>query len=104
MMIAVFCLSERFFFFKKKKKMNSSAKALPNLSKYHILSLYRHLLKGSNRFSDYNFREYALRIVKEDFKKYKTLSDSKQIFNMYQRGFYFFFFCTVDVYCFFKKE
>lgn len=69
--------------------MNSSATQLPKLTKYHILSLYRHLLKGGAKFSDYNFREYVQRVVREDFRNYKTVSDVKQVYNLYQKGFYF---------------
>ena len=38
------------------------------------LSLCRQLLRTANGFTNYNFREYALRIIREDFKSKRALS------------------------------
>ncbi|KAL9647106.1 hypothetical protein ABK040_014128 [Willaertia magna] len=58
--------------------------ALP--TKHQVLSLYRNLLKGGNQFYDYNFREYVLRISREDFRKYKDLTDKEKIIHLYEKG------------------
>jgi LYR motif-containing protein 4 len=39
-----------------------------SVAKGDVLKLYRALLRHSRRFSDYNFREYALRRTREDFR------------------------------------
>ncbi|KAL4088324.1 hypothetical protein PRIC1_012747 [Phytophthora ramorum] len=38
-----------------------------------VLSLYREMLRHAAQFETYNFRSYALRRVKEDFRKNKSL-------------------------------
>ncbi|CAH0716790.1 unnamed protein product, partial [Brenthis ino] len=44
-----------------------------------ILSLYKALMKESQKFSNYNFRAYAIRRVRDAFKESKSLSDPKLI-------------------------
>ncbi|KAK0088026.1 hypothetical protein PV325_013431 [Microctonus aethiopoides] len=51
-----------------------------------ILSLYRNLLKESKKWSLYNYREYALRKVKYEFRQNKTLTDSESIAKCYEKG------------------
>ncbi|KAM6953449.1 LYR motif-containing protein 4 [Aplochiton taeniatus] len=41
-----------------------------------VLSLYRMLLKESNKFSSYNYRTYALRRVRDAFRENQALEDS----------------------------
>lgn len=45
-------------------------------SKAQVLSVYRSLLRNSNKFDNYNFREYFLRKTKGDFRKYKSVPDN----------------------------
>ena len=54
-------------------------------SKRVILRLYRDLLLESNKFP-YNFREYTSRVVKEDFRKFKNVSNQKEIDTLLQKG------------------
>ncbi|KXJ71126.1 LYR motif-containing protein 4 [Aedes albopictus] len=47
--------------------------------KMKVLSLYRQLLRESQKFSSYNFRNYALRRVRDAFRENKALTDSSKI-------------------------
>ncbi|CAI5737581.1 unnamed protein product [Peronospora destructor] len=38
-----------------------------------VLRLYREMLHSAAKFDNYNFRSYAIRRVKEEFRKNKTL-------------------------------
>lgn len=51
-----------------------------------VLTLYRQMLKTSNQFVDFNFRKYALRVVKEDFHTKSTLADPAEITKAYEYG------------------
>ncbi|CAG4949772.1 unnamed protein product [Parnassius apollo] len=55
-----------------------------NVSKTHILSIYKSLMRESAKFSNYNFRSYALRRVRDAFKEHKSLADKKLINKEYQ--------------------
>ncbi|XP_017777486.1 PREDICTED: LYR motif-containing protein 4 [Nicrophorus vespilloides] len=48
-------------------------------SKRQILSLYKCLLNESKKFPSYNFRNYAVRKIKDSFKANRNLSDPSQI-------------------------
>ncbi|XP_059618894.1 LYR motif-containing protein 4 [Phlebotomus argentipes] len=50
-------------------------------SKSSVLSLYKTLLRESQRFSSYNYREYARRRIRDAFRDNKTLSDAESIKN-----------------------
>ncbi|KPI96451.1 PREDICTED: LYR motif-containing protein 4 [Papilio xuthus] len=50
-----------------------------NISRPHILAIYKSLLRESQKFSNYNFRLYALRRVRDAFKEHKSLQDHKLI-------------------------
>ena len=41
---------------------------VPAISRSANIALYRDLLRAGKAFSNYNFREYALRLVREDFR------------------------------------
>ncbi|CCI10364.1 unnamed protein product [Albugo candida] len=43
-----------------------------------VLRLYRAMLRDAASFQEYNFRAYAKRRVKEEFRKNKTLSAEEQ--------------------------
>ncbi|XP_075988103.1 LYR motif-containing protein bcn92 [Anticarsia gemmatalis] len=53
-------------------------------SRKKILTLYKCLVRESEKFPNYNFRSYAVRRVKDAFQKNKTLRDPKEI----QKEFY----------------
>ncbi|KAA8497624.1 Tropinone reductase-like [Porphyridium purpureum] len=44
-----------------------------------VLRLYRELLKQGRGFADYNFREYSLRRVREEFRANKSISDPEVV-------------------------
>uniref|UniRef100_A0A1L8DAM0 Complex 1 LYR protein domain-containing protein n=1 Tax=Nyssomyia neivai TaxID=330878 RepID=A0A1L8DAM0_9DIPT len=46
-----------------------------------ILSLYKLLLRESQKFSSYNYREYARRRIKDGFRDSKGLTDKQTIEN-----------------------
>ncbi|XP_059145891.1 LYR motif-containing protein 4-like [Physella acuta] len=48
-------------------------------TKVQILSLYKQLLRESNKLSDYNFRMYALRRTKDAFKENKAETNVTKI-------------------------
>ncbi|KAL0809858.1 hypothetical protein ABMA28_011345 [Loxostege sticticalis] len=49
------------------------------VSKTQILSMYKLLMRESQKFANYNFRSYALRRVRDAFKENKSLSEPKAI-------------------------
>ncbi|XP_038217682.1 LYR motif-containing protein 4 [Zerene cesonia] len=51
------------------------------ISKTQILAIYKSLLRESEKFSNYNFRAYAIRRVRDAFKEKKVLTDPKAINN-----------------------
>lgn len=51
-----------------------------------ILKLYKTLLRYSSRFSDYNFREYAIRRTKDAFREHKSETNPEEIRALYYRG------------------
>ncbi|KAJ8706958.1 hypothetical protein PYW08_011092 [Mythimna loreyi] len=53
------------------------------VTRREILSMYKLLLREADKFSNYNFRSYALRRVKDGFKDNKTLTEPKQIMKQY---------------------
>ncbi|BFZ13440.1 hypothetical protein BsWGS_16479 [Bradybaena similaris] len=44
-----------------------------------ILSLYKQMLKESKQITEYNFRLYFLRRIKDAFKENKNVADTAQI-------------------------
>ncbi|XP_048002042.1 LYR motif-containing protein 4B [Leguminivora glycinivorella] len=50
-----------------------------SVTKMQVLSMYKNLMRESQKFANYNFRAYALRRVRDAFKANKALSDPKQI-------------------------
>ncbi|KAK2166795.1 hypothetical protein LSH36_35g06053 [Paralvinella palmiformis] len=48
-------------------------------SRTKALSLYKALLRESRKFSNYNFRTYALRRVKDAFRENKVVTDQSKI-------------------------
>ena len=50
------------------------------------LPLYRQLLRAARGFTNYNFREHALRCVREDFRRGAALTDAEEIAAAQRRG------------------
>uniref|UniRef100_A0A1B0CM77 Complex 1 LYR protein domain-containing protein n=1 Tax=Lutzomyia longipalpis TaxID=7200 RepID=A0A1B0CM77_LUTLO len=50
-------------------------------SKGKILSLYKLMLRESQKFTSYNYREYARRRIRDGFRDNKAVSDSQTIEN-----------------------
>lgn len=48
-------------------------------SRSSILALYRSMLRASATFQNYNFRDYATRSVREQFRANKMLTDAEAI-------------------------
>ncbi|CZT14833.1 probable ISD11 Iron-Sulfur protein biogenesis, Desulfurase-interacting protein [Ramularia collo-cygni] len=51
-----------------------------------VRSLYRSLLRQSNQFAAYNFREYAKRRTRDAFREHSTESDARRIQELTQHG------------------
>ncbi|XP_057325225.1 LYR motif-containing protein 4 [Microplitis mediator] len=51
-----------------------------------VLKLYRNLIRESKKWSSYNYREYALRKVRDEFRENKTLQDNNLIRDCYNKG------------------
>ncbi|KAL7272033.1 hypothetical protein RUND412_005172 [Rhizina undulata] len=49
-------------------------------------SLYRNLLRFSNKFAAYNFREYARRRTRDAFREHKDEQDAQQVQELIQHG------------------
>ncbi|KAF5299558.1 hypothetical protein FQR65_LT09363 [Abscondita terminalis] len=56
-------------------------------SRQQILSLYRSLLKESNKFSSYNYRNYAVRKVRDVFRSNMKLTDNNKISELIKDGY-----------------
>ncbi|EFN81072.1 LYR motif-containing protein 4 [Harpegnathos saltator] len=57
-----------------------------NPSRNMILSLYRNLIRESKQWNSYNYRMYALRKVRQEFKENKILQDQEKIKQCYTKG------------------
>ncbi|EFN65749.1 LYR motif-containing protein 4 [Camponotus floridanus] len=55
-------------------------------SRTAILHLYRDLIRESKKWSSYNYRMYALRKIRYEFKESKTLTDEEKIRQCYAKG------------------
>ncbi|XP_050510963.1 LYR motif-containing protein 4 [Diabrotica virgifera virgifera] len=47
------------------------------MSRLEVLKLYKTMLKESRKIPSYNFREYALRRVRDAFKENKSISNNQ---------------------------
>ena len=63
-----------------------SISAAADASATSIRSLYRSLLRQSNQFAAYNFREYARRRTRDAFREHQKETDSKRIQELVQKG------------------
>lgn len=51
-----------------------------------ILSLYRNLIRESKKWNSYNYRMYALRKIRHEFKENKRLTDNEKVTQCYAKG------------------
>ncbi|KAM3860794.1 LYR motif-containing protein 4 [Diretmus argenteus] len=51
-----------------------------------VISLYRMLLKESNKFPAYNYRTYALRRVRDAFRANRNVDDPKAVERLMEEG------------------
>ncbi|GES94702.1 LYR motif-containing protein 4 [Rhizophagus clarus] len=58
----------------------ASKQVLPNRT--YILHLYRSLLRASQKFSSYNFRDYAYRKIRDSYHVNKNETDSDRIIQL----------------------
>ncbi|XP_039430887.1 LYR motif-containing protein 4 [Culex pipiens pallens] len=49
------------------------------IHKMKVLSLYKQMLRESEKFSSYNYRMYALRRIRDAFRENKSLTDATKI-------------------------
>ncbi|GAB0092310.1 Protein bcn92 [Sergentomyia squamirostris] len=50
-------------------------------TKTKVLSLYKTMLRESQKFPSYNYREYAVRRIRDAFRENRNLSDSTTMEN-----------------------
>lgn len=48
-------------------------------SRNQILNLYKGMLKEANKFTDFNFRSYTIRRIRDGFKDSKSLTEGSEI-------------------------
>ncbi|XP_031568641.1 LYR motif-containing protein 4-like [Actinia tenebrosa] len=51
-----------------------------------VLKLYRQLLREGQKFSDYNYREYALRRTRDGFKSNKDIINTEDIGQLIEKA------------------
>lgn len=66
--------------------MASAIATAADTSAFSVRSLYRSLLRESQKFANYNFRSYAWRRTRDAFREHQQESDSRQIQEHVQRG------------------
>lgn len=55
-------------------------------TRHTVLSLYHKILKESNKFASYNYREYTKRRSRDAFKANKNVTDPAKIQQLLQFG------------------
>jgi len=53
---------------------------------FQALSLYRQLLRHSNRFANYSFREYGKRRTRDAFRENRNIEDPSRIQELIEKG------------------
>lgn len=62
------------------------ASTATDISPFTVRSLYRSLLRQSNQFSNYNFREYARRRTRDAFREAQREKDERKIQDFVGKG------------------
>ncbi|KAI1973828.1 hypothetical protein LOZ52_001833 [Ophidiomyces ophidiicola] len=63
-----------------------SVASLTRDSAFQARSLFRSLLRQSKQFSNYNFREYALRRTRDAFRQHRHETEERKIQELLQKG------------------
>ncbi|KAL2853917.1 hypothetical protein BJY01DRAFT_206136 [Aspergillus pseudoustus] len=63
-----------------------SVSVLQRDTAFQARSLFRSLLRQSSQFSNYNFREYALRRTKDAFREHRHETQERMIQELIQEG------------------
>jgi LYR motif-containing protein 4 len=58
---------------------------MPNSHK-DILNLYKNLIRESKKFSNFNYRMYALRRVRDAFRENQNLTDQAKVEEVFKYG------------------
>ncbi|KAI6369991.1 hypothetical protein MCOR25_004333 [Pyricularia grisea] len=66
--------------------MSATSQVFKGQPAQQVKSLYRQLLRQSNQFPAYNFREYARRRTRDAFRDSKDVKDAGRIEELYQQG------------------
>ncbi|TLS23626.1 uncharacterized protein PpBr36_05662 [Pyricularia pennisetigena] len=66
--------------------MSATSQVFKGQPAQKVKSLYRQLLRQSNQFPAYNFREYARRRTRDAFRDSKDVKDAGRIEELYQQG------------------
>ncbi|KAJ5632935.1 hypothetical protein N7490_009274 [Penicillium lividum] len=53
---------------------------------FQVRSLFRSLMRQSTQFSNYNFREYAIRKTRDSFREHQNESEDRRIQELIQSG------------------
>ncbi|KAL8338516.1 hypothetical protein RB598_007059 [Gaeumannomyces tritici] len=64
----------------------SAVSALKGESAQQVRSLFRQLLRQSDQFAAYNFREYAKRRTRDAFRENQGVSDPRRVQELVQEG------------------
>ncbi|EPS36819.1 hypothetical protein H072_9593 [Dactylellina haptotyla CBS 200.50] len=67
-------------------RMSATVSSLMAETALQVRSLYRSLLRTSNQFATYNFREYAKRRTRDAFHAHKGETDPRKIQEFVQKG------------------
>eukprot|EP00656_Telonema_subtile_P051547 TRINITY_DN695_c0_g1_i1.p1 TRINITY_DN695_c0_g1~~TRINITY_DN695_c0_g1_i1.p1 ORF type:complete len:116 (+),score=12.24 TRINITY_DN695_c0_g1_i1:89-436(+) len=65
---------------------HGSATDLHRMSQQQVVALYRKCLRLAQSFTDYNIRNYAVRVVRDDFRKLGDSSSTKEQDSAYSKG------------------
>ncbi|KAL3472629.1 hypothetical protein BJX99DRAFT_249502 [Aspergillus californicus] len=63
-----------------------SISGLPRNTAFQARSLFRSLLRQSSQFSNYNFREYALRRTRDAFREHQRENEERKVQELIQEG------------------
>ncbi|KAH7362554.1 hypothetical protein B0T11DRAFT_281028 [Plectosphaerella cucumerina] len=66
--------------------MATAVRTLKGDAPQQARSLYRQLLRQSNYFAAYNFREYAKRRTRDAFREHEKVQDAREVQELIQKG------------------
>lgn len=65
---------------------STAVAAATDTSAFSVRSLFRSLLRQSNQFANYNFREYAKRRTRDGFREHQHEADPRKVQEFVQKG------------------